>query len=355
MSPAKIPVAVLGATGVVGQRFLARLAHHPQFEIAHLCASEKNYGKRLDEACAWRLGDRGGRGPYGGLGDRKLLPADPRSAFAPVVFSALDASIALEVEPAFARAGALVFSNASAFRNESDVPLLIPEVNAPHLELLTAQRALRGWPGGIVCNPNCTATVLALALAPLHEAFGVEAVSLVSMQAISGAGHPGVASLDILGNVIPFIRGEEEKIPQETAKMLGRFADGAVVPADIALSASCNRVAVEDGHTLSVGVRLRGNPSVEAVRSAFERWRPLVETELHSAPRQPLVVHSGEDRPQPRRDAERGDGMLVHVGRIRECPLLGIKFTALGHNAERGAAGASVVNAELAIARGVIR
>lgn len=353
MSFVKIPVAVLGATGVVGQRFLARLVQHPQFEVAHLCASEKSAGKRLEQACAWRLGDRGGRGPYAGLGAREVLPADPRLALAPVVFSALDAPIALEVEPAFARAGALVFSNASAFRNEADVPLLIPEVNAAHLDLLATQRARRMWSGGIVCNPNCTATILALALAPLHEAFGVEAVSLVSMQAISGAGHPGVASLDILGNVIPFIRGEEEKVPVETTKLLGRLVDGAIDSARIALSVACNRVAVEDGHTLAVSVRLRGAPSVEAVRAAFERWRPLLETRLHSAPLQPIVVHSVEDRPQPRRDADRGDGMLVHVGRIRECPLLGIQFIALGHNAERGAAGGSVLNAELAIARGL--
>lgn len=346
MSSAKIPVAVLGATGVVGQRFIARLARHPQFEIRELCASEKNVGKRLDEACAWRLADRGGSRAYAGFGASRLLPADPGHVLASVVFSALDAPVAKEVEPAFARAGALVFSNASAFRNDVDVPLLIPEVNAAHLELLGGQRVKRAWSGGIVCNPNCTSTILVLALAPLQEAFGVEAVSLVSMQAISGAGYPGVASLDILGNVIPFIRGEEEKVGVETNKMLGRFVAGAIEPARIAMSTSCNRVAVEDGHTLAVSVRLRGSPSVDAVREAFERWRPLQEMKLHSAPAVPIVVHSAEDRPQPRRDVDAGDGMLVHIGRLRACPLLGIQFIALGHNAERGAAGASVLNAE---------
>ncbi len=352
MLPAKIPVAVLGATGVVGQRFIARLARHPRFEIAHLCASEKRIGLRLDEAAAWRLCDRGGSLPYAGLGSKRLLPADPAHAPAPVVFSALDTSVALEVEPAFARAGAMVFSNASAFRAEADVPLLVPEINAAHLELLSEQRAKRKWSGAIVCNPNCTATVLALALAPLHLAFGVEAVSLVSMQAISGAGYPGVASLDILGNVIPFIRGEEEKVGAETNKMLGRLLGGAVEHATIVFSTSCNRVAVEDGHTLAVSVRLRGAPSVDSVRAAIERWRPLQEAKLHSAPSAPLLLHSAEDRPQPRRDVETSDGMQVHVGRVRTCPLMGIQFIAMGHNAERGAAGASVLNAELALARG---
>ncbi len=359
MATAKIPVAVLGATGVVGQRFLARLAVHPAFTVQHLCASEKNVGKRLREACGWRLPDRplpegAVLGPYAGLGERVLAAADPDRAFAPVVFSALDAPVAREVEPSYARAGALVFSNASAFRMDEDVPLLIPEVNAGHLEALTQQRARRGWRGAIVCNPNCTSTILTVALAPLHAAFGVEAVSLVSMQAVSGAGYPGVASLDILGNVIPFIRGEEDKLAAETSKMLGRWAGSRVEPAPLLLSASCNRVAVEDGHTLSVGVRLRGAPGLADVRAAFERWRPLEGSGLHSAPAQPIVVHDEEDRPQPRRDVDSAGGMQVHVGRLRPCPILGLQFTALGHNAERGAAGASVLNAELALLRGFL-
>ena len=352
--PAKIPGAVLGATGVVGQRFLARLADHPQFELRHLCASDKNAGKRLDEACAWRLPERPGVGAYAGQGAARLLAADPDAAFAPVVFSALDAPVARDVEPAFARAGALVFSNASAFRVDGDVPLLVPEVNAAHLDLLARQREERGWSGGIVCNPNCTTTVLVMALAPLHAAFGVEAVSMVSMQAISGAGYPGVAALDIGGNVIPFIRGEEEKVPAETAKLLGELRAGAIVPAPLRLSASCNRVAVDDGHTLSVSLRLRGSPGVDAVRECLSRWRPLQELALHSAPQVPLRVHLAEDRPQPKRDVDQGAGMLVHVGRVRTCAILGLQFTAMGHNAERGAAGASVLNAELAIARGWI-
>lgn len=349
---AKIPVAVLGATGVVGQRFLARLADHPQFELRHLCASERNTGKRLDEACAWRLAERPELGPFAGQAAARLLPADPVAAFAPVVFSALDAPVAREIEPAYARAGAMVFSNASAFRVDDDVPLLVPEVNAAHLELLGRQRQSRRWTGGIVCNPNCTATVLVMALAPLHAAFGVEAVSMVSLQAISGAGYPGVAALDIGGNVIPFIHGEEEKVPVETAKLLGEFCADRIVSAPIVLSASCNRVAVDDGHTLSVSLRLRGSPSPDAVRDCLARWRPLQETPLHSAPQVPLRVHQAPDRPQPKRDVEQGAGMLVHIGRVRPCPILGLRFTVLGHNAERGAAGASVLNAELALARG---
>jgi aspartate-semialdehyde dehydrogenase len=353
---AKIPVTVLGATGVVGQRFLARLRQHPQFEVRHLCASERNSGKRLDEACAWRLADdSAGSAGYAGFGARQLLPAEPDAALAPIVFSALDAPVAREVEPAFARAGALVFSNASAFRCDDDVPLLIPEVNAAHLELLAVQRLQRGWSGGIVCNPNCTTTVLVMALAPLHQAFGVEALSLVSMQAISGAGYPGVSALDILCNVIPFISGEEVKVPEETAKLLGSYSEGALAPAPITVSASCNRVAVDDGHTLAVSLRLRGSPDVAAVSEVLARWRPLQETPLHSAPRVPIVQHSASDRPQPRRDVAAGDGMVVHIGRLRACPILGLKFIALGHNAERGAAGASVLNAELALARGWIK
>ena len=352
MSP-RIPVTVLGATGVVGQRFVRRLAAHPRFEIRHLAASERSTGRRYADACDWRLGGE----PYAGLADAVLVASDARTCRAPVVFSALDAAVAKELEPELAEAGCWVFSNASAFRMERDVPLLVPEVNLPHLELVAAQRKARGWSGAIVCNPNCTATVLVSALAPLHAVFGVEAVLMTSMQAVSGAGYPGVASLDIVGNVIPYIRGEEEKVEEETRKLLGRFAGGAVLPASTAVSALCHRVAVVDGHTEAVSVRLSGAPSLDEVRAVLAGWDPLPrDLELTTAPHPPIVVHERPERPQPRLDLEeRGlpsDGMTIHVGRVRECGVLGLKLTVLGHNAERGAAGASILNAEVAVATG---
>ena len=344
----QIPVTVLGATGVVGQRFVRRLASHPLFEIRHLAASERSTGKAYAEACAWRLPDP----PHGGLGAQVLVPGTPEAAFAPVVFSALDTEPARELEPAFAAAGARVFSNASAFRMASDVPLLIPEVNPDHLGLLAQQRQARGWKGGIVCNPNCTATMLALALAPLHRAFGVEAVLMTSLQAISGAGYPGVPSLDILGNVVPFIRNEEPKVEEELPKLLGAFTGSAVDPGSFAISALCHRVPVVDGHTEAVSVRLRGNPSPEALREAFAAWRPAPK--LPSSPERAIRLHAGEDRPQPRLDVEADGGLSVHVGRIRPCSVLGIKFSLLGHNTERGAAAASILNAELALQGGLL-
>lgn len=334
----KIPVTVLGATGVVGQRLLRRLAAHPQFEVAHLAASERSLGKRYG-SLPWRLA--GGRpGAFDGM---ELVEASPERAFAPLVFSALDAPAAREIEPAFARAGALVCSNASAFRMESDVPLLVPEINADALRLVEIQRRGRGWKGAILCNPNCTTTLLALALAPLHAAFGVEAVFMASLQAASGAGHPGVPSLDLLGNVVPHIPGEEAKVEEELPKILGSA---------FAVSALCHRVPVVEGHTEAVSVKLKGSPSLEAVAGALRDWRPGLA--LPSAPAHPLILHAEEDRPQPRLDAEEGGGMAVHVGRLRPCPILGIKLTALGSNTERGAAGGALLNAELAAAKGLL-
>lgn len=346
----RLPVTVLGATGVVGQRFVRRLASHPWFEIRHLAASERSAGKTYREACAWRLPGP----PYAGLGDLVLCEAAAEQALAPVVFSALDTAPARELEPRFAAAGAWVFSNASAFRMEPDVPLLVPEVNAEHLDLVAEQRRRRGWSGAIVCNPNCTATVLVTALAPLHQAFGIDAVMMTSMQAVSGAGYPGVPALDILGNVIPYIRGEEEKVEEEARKLLGRIRETTIEPAGFAISAACHRVPVEDGHTEAVSIHLRGEPTLAAVRAALADWRPPATRDLPSAPRLPLHVHDADDRPQPRRDVEEEGGMTVHVGRLRPCPILGVKMTLLGHNAERGAAGASVLNAELAYARGLL-
>lgn len=348
----RIPVTVLGATGVVGQRFVARLSRHPWFELAHLAASQRSAGKTFASSCSWRVA---GVESYAGMAGRTIAECSPERAFAPVVFSALDASAAAEVEPLFARAGAIVFSNASAFRMEDDVPLLVPEVNPEHLALLATQRARRGWSGAIICNPNCTSAVLVSALAPLERAFGIEAVLMASMQAVSGAGYPGVASLDALGNVVPFIRGEESKVEEETRKLLGRVIAGRIEPAACAVSAQCHRVPVLDGHSEAVSLRLRGAPSVASVRAALESWRSEPqELSLPSAPPRPVIVHGAEDRPQPRLDVEDGGGMAVHVGRVRPCPVLGHKFFLLGHNLERGAAGASVLNAELVVARGML-
>ncbi len=351
MSSRILDVAVIGATGVVGQRFVRRLANHPQFRLVAIAASEKSRGKSYAEACAWRLDGE----PYAGFGALPLLAADPDEVTAPVIFSALDTGPAQEIEPRFAAVGSTVFSNASAFRMAEDVPLLVPEVNPDHLELVATQRQRRGWRGAILTNPNCTTTVLVMALKPLDDAFGIEAVHMASMQAVSGAGYPGVASLDILGNVIPYIRNEEEKVEEETQKLLGRCAGGRVGPLPAVVSAACHRVPVLEGHTLAVSVKLRGQPDVRAVAEALRSWRPLPQQlGLHSAPSVALVVHAEADRPQPRRDVETHGGMAVHVGRIRHCPLLGIKFTVLGHNTERGAAGGSMLNAELALARGVL-
>jgi aspartate-semialdehyde dehydrogenase len=343
---ARIPVAVIGATGVVGQRFVRRLAHHPWFELRGLAASERSAGKRYRDACEWRLGGE----PYAGAGDLVIAASDTDSIDEPIVFSALDSGPARELEPALAGAGAWVFSNASAFRMDSDVPLLVPEVNGEHLALVPAQRVRRGWTGAIVCNPNCTATVLVMALAPLQAAFGIEAVLMTSMQAASGAGYPGVPSLDILGNVIPFIAGEEEKVEAETRKILA---------AEIPVSALCNRVPVVDGHSEAVSLRLRGNPALDEVRAVLANWRPAIaDFDLPSAPPSPLRLHEQANRPQPRLDLTEDwsarSGMTVHVGRVRACPVLGIKLNVLGHNTERGAAGGSVLNAELALASGAL-
>jgi aspartate-semialdehyde dehydrogenase len=347
----RIPVTILGATGVVGQRFVRRLAKHPLFEIVCVAASDRSAGKRYDEACEWRLDGE----PFGGLGHLVLRPSDPTFAYSPIVFSALDNAAAQEIEPIFAQAGALVFSNAAAFRMEDDVPLLVPEVNPGHLSLLETQRQNRGWKGGILTNPNCTTTVLVMALAPLHAAFGVELAIMTSMQAVSGAGYPGVPSLDILGNVVPYIGGEEAKVETEAAKLLGPVVEGRAVPADVKVSALCYRVPVLEGHTESVSVRLLGDPTPEQVREVLANWNPVPQRlKLHSAPAVPIRIHTADNRPQVRRDVEEDGGMSVHVGRLRTCPVLGIKFTLLGHNTERGAAGGSVLNAELAVAQGVL-
>lgn len=342
--PARRKVAVLGATGAVGQAFIRRLANHPWFELAELAASERSAGKPYGEATRWIGNDA----IPASVAQRGVVACDPDEVAADVVFSALDASVAGDVEAAFARAGKTVLSNARNFRMDADVPLVIPEVNAAHLGLLAQQRSSRGWPGAIVTNANCSTIVAVLALAPLHEAFGIEQLFISTMQAVSGAGYPGVPSLDILGNVVPFIAGEEEKIETESLKMLGRFENGRIVPASFGVSAHTNRVPVEHGHTVCMSVAFRQRVSPDDVRAALLGWSgDEAARGLPSAPARPIEVADQPDRPQPRRDADRGDGMAVTVGRIRMDPILDVKLVALGHNIVRGAAGASVLNAEL--------
>ena len=344
----RIPVAVLGATGAVGQTFVRLLADHPWFQLAELAASERSAGKRYVDAARW-IGDAMPEQVRG----MTVLPCDPRQVRSPLVFSALDASVAGEVELAFARAGRLVLSNAKNFRMDDDVPLVIPEVNADHLALLEVQRAKRGWSGGIVTNANCASIMAVMALAPLHEAFGISRLFVATMQAVSGAGYPGVPSLDILGNVIPYIGGEEHKIETEICKMLGRRTDTRIEAADIRISAHANRVAVENGHTVCLSVDFGTHVGADAALEALREWRGDASArDLPSSPERALVVTDLADRPQPRRDVGAGRGMTVTVGRVREDPLFDVKLVAMGHNTIRGAAGASVLNAELLVATG---
>lgn len=344
------PVAVLGATGAVGQTFIRRLARHPWFDIAELAASERSAGQRYGEVCRWLEGDLPPE-----LADREVVPCDPAVVRSPLVFSALDSSVAGAVEQAFARSGAFVLSNAKNHRMDADVPLVIPEVNANHLALVEVQQRDRGWRGGIVTNPNCAATVAAMALAPLHEAFGVRQAAVFTMQAVSGAGYPGVPSLDILGNVIPYIADEEAKIEREIGKMLGTLDGGAIVPAPLRVSAHANRVPAEHGHLVCLSVGLEREVTPGEAEEVLRGWRGRPEArDLPGAPPCPIVVRSEADRPQTRRDVWAGEGMTVTVGRVRRDPLFGIKLVALGHNTVRGAAGGSVLNAELLAARGLI-
>ena len=344
----KFRVGILGATGMVGQRFIQLLENHPQFEIAALAASDRSQGKRFADACAWRL-----------IGDmptavRSLVvqpPAPPLDC--DLVFSSLPGDIARESEGSFARAGYPVISNSSAYRMDEDVPLLIPEVNHEHLALLDAQRTHNSSGGFIVTNPNCSTIMLALALAPLHARFGLEAVAATTMQAVSGAGYPGVASLDILDNVLPFIGGEEEKMEAETTKILGRIAGGRIEPAAMAVSAQCHRVNVSDGHLAAVSVKLGRAAEIDELRDALISFSALPQQlKLHSAPALPIIVRDEQDRPQPKLDRDAGHGMTVTVGRLRRDSVLDYRFVALSHNTIRGAAGAAILNAELMIATG---
>jgi aspartate-semialdehyde dehydrogenase len=338
----KRKVGILGATGMVGQRFIQLLENHPWFEIAWLAASDRSSGKRYGEAAKWKLDTA--------LPERiakmTVSPAIPDGA-PRIIFAALDAEIAREMEPAFAAAGCAVVSNSSAFRMHPDVPLVIPEVNADHLPLIEEQSWRKESGGYIVTNPNCCAIGLVLALKPIEERFGIEALFVSTMQAVSGAGYPGVASLDILGNVVPYIKNEEAKLQEETLKLLGQWNGHAVDPLDAKLSAHCNRVAVEDGHMECVSVKLKKKASREELLAAWREFAPLRGQGLPSAPEQPVEFVAAEDRPQPRLDRMRGNGMASTVGRLRPCGLLDWKFTVLSHNTIRGAAGAAILNAEI--------
>jgi aspartate-semialdehyde dehydrogenase len=341
----RIPVAVLGATGAVGQRFVQLLDRHPWFRVAALCASDRSAGRPYADAARWYL-DRPMPDWARAMTVRDCTP----DGTARLAFSGLDAEVAGGLEEAFAREGVAVVSNARNHRLEADVPLLVPEVNHEHLALLETQRRRFPRGGCIVTNPNCSTVGLVMALAPLHAAFEVTEVVAATLQAVSGAGYPGVASLDILGNVIPYIGGEEEKIEAESRKILG--APGT--PAAFAVSAHCHRVPVADGHTVAISVRTRRPATPERAREALRTWRtPLAGLGLPSLPERPIVVRDEPDRPQPRHDALAGGGMSVTVGRVRRCPILGLKMVALVHNTIRGAAGVALLNAELLRAKGL--
>ncbi len=338
----KYPIGILGATGMVGQRFIQLLENHPWFEVAWLAASDRSSGKPYGEAAKWRLDTP--------LPDRiarmTVAAADPAGA-PKIIFAALDADIAREMEPRFAAAGCAVVSNSSAYRMAANVPLVIPEINAEHLHLIEEQPSRAESGGYMVTNPNCSTIGLVMALKPLEERFGIEQIFVTTMQAVSGAGYPGVPSMDILGNVVPYIKSEEEKMEAETLKLLGRLEGHAVTPLAARISAHCNRVAVEDGHTESVSIKFAKTATREQILSAWAEFRPLAGQRLPMAPEQPVEFAPQDDRPQPRLDRNRGRGMAVTVGRLRPCNLLDWKFTVLSHNTIRGAAGAAILNAEL--------
>jgi aspartate-semialdehyde dehydrogenase len=348
--PNKLPVGILGATGIVGQRFIQMLEHHPWFEVAWLAASDRSEGRPYAEAARWRLKTA----IPARVANMTVSPATPAGA-PKIIFAALDASIARELEPQFAAAGCAVVSNSSALRMQSDVPLVIPEVNGDHISLIDTQSWRKSSGGFVVTNSNCSAMGLVLALAPIHRRFRLEAVMAVTMQAVSGAGYPGVASLDILGNVIPYIKNEEEKMEEETQKLLGTLNGGEVVPAPFTMSAQCNRVAVEDGHTESVSIKLKQKAKPEDLIAAWNDFKAEPQ-QLHlpTAPDRPVIYMTAPDRPQPRFDCDLGGGMTTAVGRLRPCNVLEWKFTVLSHNTIRGAAGAALLNAEFLKAKGYL-
>ncbi len=347
----RIPVVVLAATGSVGQRFVQLLDGHPWFEVVGLTGSDRSIGRPYSEACHWVLPESM---PAWAAG-MTVLPTEAGSAECRIAFSALPADLARDLEPAFARAGAAVCSNASAFRNEADVPILLPEVNAAHAAIVEHQRKVRGWRGCIVTNPNCTSTGLTVALKALQDAFGLKRALVVSMQALSGAGYPGVASLDILDNVIPNITGEEAKVEWEPRKMLGEVRGDGFVPAEVVLSAHTNRVAVSDGHMVCASLELGEAASPEEAAQVLRAYRgPEASRDLPSAPQPVILLREEWDRPQPRLDRATGKGMTTVVGRLRPDPLFHLKFVVLSHNTVRGAAGGSIFNAELLVKMGLV-
>ncbi len=350
----RIPVAVLGATGMVGQRFIELLQGHPWFEIVALAASDQHGGRAYAEATRWRL--PGSEMPAS-VASLPVVACRPEVLQGvKIVFSALPGEVAGEIEEAFARAGVAVFSNAKNYRMAPDVPLLIPEVSGDHIAAVVQQRKQRGWSGGIVTNANCSATPLVMALKPLQEAFGVSKVLVTTMQAISGAGYPGMSSYDVLDNVIPYVGGEEEKLESETRKMLGTWQEGnGFVDAPMVVSAHCNRVSTREGHLECVSIALERAASPEDIIAAWESFQPeSQQLGLPSAPAHTLLYRREPDRPQTLRDRDAGNGMTVTLGRLRPCPILTYKFVLLGHNTIRGAAGGSILNAELCLSKGII-
>jgi aspartate-semialdehyde dehydrogenase len=346
----KIPVGILGATGIVGQRFVQLLQNHPWFEITALVASNPKVGRAYRDSCNWVLeGD-----PPESVLDQTIQPLEPNLP-ARLVFSALPSPIAREVEPRFAEAGYAVCSNASAYRRDPDIPLVIPEVNGDHIKMVEWQAERRGWKGFIVTSPNCTTTGVVMPLKPLDQAFGITRFFATSFQAVSGAGYPGMAFIDMSDNLIPFIRGEEEKIEKESLLLLGRINDNERVPADMKISAQANRGPVQHGHTVCLSVEFKKKPSPEAAIEMMRNYRGSEITwDLPSAPPKPIIVRNEPDRPQPRRDRDEYNGMVATVGRVRPCPIFDLKMVSVIHNAIRGAAGGSILNAELLVSGGYV-
>jgi len=346
----RIEVGILGATGMVGQHFIKFLQGHPWFDLTWLGASDRSAGKKYRDAAKWHLD---GSTPAS-VADLTVEESKPGNSAPKLMFSAMDASVATEIEQAFAMAGHVVVSNSRNHRMDRDVPLLVPEINYDHLKLIPGQQKLRGWKGQIATNPNCSTIVLTMGLAPLKQ-FGITKVIATTLQAISGAGYPGVPSMDINANVIPFIGGEEEKMQQETQKILGSYAGDHIDPLAAKVSAHCNRVPVVDGHTVTISVEFSAKPGEADIRRAFDSYSSVPQQrELPSAPRRPVIYMTEQDRPQPRKDTERERGMATFLGRLRACPVLDYKFVALGHNTVRGAAGAAVLNAELMYSEGLL-
>ena len=343
-------MAVLGATGMVGQRFIQLLTKHPWFRVTALASSERSAGKPYREACRWlHEGDIPSK-----AADLMIQPVKP-NLDARIVFSALPASVAKEVEPKFAEAGYLVCSNASAYRCDPDVPVIIPEINHDHTVLFERQKKNRAWKGLLVTSPNCTTTGIVMPLKPLHTAFNVEKIFAVTMQAVSGAGYPGISYLDIEDNIIPFIGGEEQKIESETHLLLGEIRNGERIPANMAISAQANRVSVKEGHTVCLSVQFKKKPSREEISEVLRLFPGIPGTpKLPSMPEQIILVREEDDRPQPRRDRGVNDGMSVSVGRLRPCPILDYRMVTVSHNTLRGAASGSILNAELLVAKDLI-